>query len=163
MYWLILLGALILPLHAGAENPAGSCVVGDCENGTGTYVLSDGTKYVGEFKGKGVAHGHGRISYPSGNTYEGEFADDEYNGMGTFTTAEGTYVGHFRSGKFDGQGTFVYRKGGVYIGQWHNGKYQGQGTYVYATGRTYIGEWDAGKIVKKEGAVAGSSNESPAQ
>lgn len=158
LHWLLLLGLLALPCNVGAETPTGSCVAGDCENGSGTYILPDGTKYVGEFKGVGIAHGQGRIIYPSGNTYEGEFDNDEYEGMGTLTTEEGTYVGHFRKGKMEGEGTFVYRNGGVYVGLWHNGQYHGKGTYVYPSGHTLIGEWDEGKIVGKKNEAGNQSN-----
>ena len=32
------------------ERKDGECTEGDCENGKGTKVFPDGTKYVGEFK-----------------------------------------------------------------------------------------------------------------
>lgn len=147
-YWFLFWFIVMIPCNIQAQSTAGVCVEGDCENGSGTYVLPDGTKYVGEFKGKGIAHGRGRITYPSGTKYEGEFAADQYNGHGTYTNREGTYVGEWEQGKFHGQGTHVYRKGGVYVGEWRAGQYHGRGTYIYASGTTYVGQWENGKVVK---------------
>ena len=143
--WLLLAAT---PALAG-----GRCVEGSCENGTGTYVLEDGTHYHGQFGGNGVAHGYGRITYPSGNSYEGDFVEDLYEGYGTYTSQEGVYVGQFKAGRFDGQGTHVYRKGGVYVGQWQAGRYHGRGTYVYPSGKSYIGVWQQGELVNKETAA----------
>ena len=40
---------------------AQGCASGNCQNGKGTYVWSDGTRYVGGFKG-GLQHGQGSVS-----------------------------------------------------------------------------------------------------
>ena len=47
------------------------------ENGQGTNIWSDGTKYVGEVK-DGIGHGQGTMTYPDGLKYEGEFKDGEF-------------------------------------------------------------------------------------
>ena len=140
----------LLLLASPALAGQGQCIEGTCENGSGTYVLPDGTQYTGEFKEHGVAHGYGKIVYPSGSRFEGVFNNDAYDGYGTYSYKEGTYVGEFQFGKFQGLGTHVYKKGGVYVGYWQAGKYHGKGTYVYPTGKTYIGEWDNGQVIKKD-------------
>ena len=42
----------------------GQCISGDCENGYGTWVTEDGTKYKGEWK-DGLSHGLGVLTFPS--------------------------------------------------------------------------------------------------
>ena len=145
---LIMCGVFLLPLQI-VHAETGKCIEGVCENGHGTYVLPDGTKYKGDFKEKDIAHGYGKIIYPSGNKYVGEFKNDEYDGQGTYTYGVGVYVGKFVAGKFAGQGTNVYKKGEVYVGGWKDGKYHGKGTYIYKNGKTYIGEWKNGKDIKQ--------------
>lgn len=79
------------------------CIVGDCFNGTGTYVFKDGKgKYVGSFL-SGKAHGQGVIYYANGERYEGELAGGEFNGKGTFYNLNGTVVsGYWRNSTYMG-------------------------------------------------------------
>ena len=68
-------------------------------NGQGTHWLSDGGKYVGEFK------------------------NGKFNGQGTITFLDGNkYVGEFKDGKLNGQGTVTFPDGGVKRGMWKNNK-----------------------------------------
>ena len=46
------------------------CIEGDCNNGYGTYMWSDGSKYVGEHK-DGKQHGHGTLTYADGRVEKG--------------------------------------------------------------------------------------------
>ncbi len=66
----------------------GQCISGDCENGFGTYILSSGNKYKGEWK-DGNFHGQGTFTWTSGKKYVGEWKDHMRNGQGTFTWANG--------------------------------------------------------------------------
>ena len=90
---LILLG-FTLPSFA-------QCISGDCNNGYGTYVYKDGTKYIGNFK-EGRAHGQGACYYVSGDKdrYIGEWANHNYNG----------------------KGVLVYKSGKMERGVWQRGK-----------------------------------------
>jgi hypothetical protein len=58
-----------------------------------------------------------------GRKYVGEFRDGKYNGEGTYTWPSGDkYVGSFRDDKFHGQGTYTYADGSKRVGEWKDGK-----------------------------------------
>lgn len=90
----------------------------------GAVILSDGSKYIGEFV-RGRPHGRGTITHPNGTKYVGEFEAGKLHGQGTFTFADGRkYIGEFKDGKFHGQGTLTFADGDIQIGIWKNGEYQ---------------------------------------
>jgi len=65
-------------------------------------------------------HGRGRMEWPDGHHYVGEFEDGAFNGLGTFT----------------------YQSGDVYEGEWENDMRHGQGKYYCAkTGQTRVTNW----------------------
>jgi len=73
------------------------CVEGDCENGKGRYVYSDGSVYEGEFKngkkdGRGV-YTYGSKSINDGSVYKGYFTQGKKNGFGKFTHKKGWSMG----------------------------------------------------------------------
>ena len=108
----------------------GKCIQGDCTNGQGTYTLSSGEKYVGQYK------------------------DDERNGQGTNTWPYGSkYVGQWKDGKKNGQGTNTWPYGQKYVGQWKKGKFNGQGTYTWPSGQKYVGQF------KDDNAIPGQGKE----
>ena len=51
----------------------GKCIKGNCVNGYGTMVHSHKT-YVGQFK-NGLEEGHGKLTTPMGEKYEGEIIE----------------------------------------------------------------------------------------
>ena len=53
----------------------GQCIQGDCNNGYGTYVFSDGAKYTGEFKNYNP-NGLGTYNLANGDIYMGEMKDN---------------------------------------------------------------------------------------
>jgi len=48
----------------------GECIEGDCENGLGTYVFTDGSSYSGEWKDS-FPEGSGILKYIDGSKLEG--------------------------------------------------------------------------------------------
>ena len=50
----------------------GECIEGDCENGLGTYVFTDGSTYSGEWK-DGYPEGSGILKYIDGPSYKGKW------------------------------------------------------------------------------------------
>lgn len=149
---------------AALEKKDGECIEGDCQNGKGTKVYPDGTKYTGGFKngsrsGQGIytysdggnytgewsenlRHGKGTDTFANGVIYEGEWAFDKRHGQGTLTMPDlGTYVGEWKEGKKNGQGTFTFVEGGKYEGEWSDGMCNGKGTRTFTNGNKYIGEW----------------------
>lgn len=104
----------------------GKCVEGNCDNGHGTYISFDGSKFVGEFKDgapfmKDSIYGYSKCL--KGNCT---------NGHGTYTFRDGTqYVGDFKNSKPDGQGTKIWAIGLSYTGEFKDGIDTGKGKYTW--------------------------------
>ncbi|MCP4254327.1 MAG: hypothetical protein GY775_13150 [Candidatus Scalindua sp.] len=126
------------------ERKGGECTEGDCENGRGTMVYPDGTKYKGEFKA-GRRSGQGTYTYSDGGNYTGEWRDNLRHGKGTDTFTNGViYEGEWVLSKRHGQGKLTMPDLGTYEGEWKEDKKQGQGTFVFVEGDKYEGEWSDG-------------------
>ena len=69
-----LTAALLLIFCLFPLNAFGGCTHGDCTNGNGTYVYSNGDKYVGHFK-NGKIDGKGTLTSHDGIKNVGEFKD----------------------------------------------------------------------------------------
>ena len=83
----------------------GKCIDGNCKNGKGTYLFSNGNKYEGEWKNY-RCNGHGIFTFAAGkfkgSKYVGEWENNKMNGFGTFTFANGDiYEGQWEKNKFD--------------------------------------------------------------
>ena len=68
----------------------------------------------------GKMHGRGKMTWRSGQVYEGEWKDDTRNGC---------------------RGKMIYASGNVYEGEWNNDKRNGEGTKTYLDGRQESGRW----------------------
>jgi hypothetical protein len=60
-----------------AAAPNVRCINGNCIDGLGTQLYSDGSKYIGEFK-NGVSDGQGELILTHGEKYVGMFKNDRY-------------------------------------------------------------------------------------
>ena len=93
------------PTVPGTTNPfqktstqTTGCIDGDCKNGTGTYIVDNGSKYVGQFKDKNF-NGQGTYTWPNGDKYVGQFKDDKFNGRGSYKNLNGyVWIGDFKDG-----------------------------------------------------------------
>ena len=111
----------------------------------GIYILSDGSKYEGEFK-DGILNGQGTKTWPNGQKYVGEFRNGKFNGQGTLTSPDGSkYEGEFKDGLPNGQGTLTIPNGKKYVGEWKEGKKHGQGTFIFPYRYKYVGGWKDGE------------------
>jgi hypothetical protein len=74
LFLAFILFAFAIPLASfGGEESCGEegdCIEGDCENGRGTYVFTDGASYNGEWK-DGFPEGSGTLKYIDGSVDEG--------------------------------------------------------------------------------------------
>lgn len=52
-----------------------SCISGDCKNGFGVYIFSNGDKYEGAWE-NGKRHGYGVYTWASGKQFKGEFREN---------------------------------------------------------------------------------------
>ncbi len=127
------------------------CVSGNCDNGQGSYVYSDG-KYVGRWK-NGLRHGEGTFVDEDGTKYICNWVDDEPDGKGKIVYPDGSsFTGVIKKWQpYDGSGTIIggnYR----YEGWIKKGLWQGKGsiTYIekdersasgYADGDMYVGNF----------------------
>ena len=92
----LLILLLLIPNLVMAES---SCVEGDCLNGQGTRIYSNGDKYVGQWK-EGSRHGQGTFFFSNGSKYVGQWKDNGANGKGTFFFGTGRkLIGQWKDGK----------------------------------------------------------------
>ena len=125
----------------------GTVYVGDFKDGKmwgiGTYTTSQGAVYTGAFDqnirrgfGKetfknyvyegqwdGVKHGEGKMTFPSGMVYVGEFKDGHINGYGKETSPDGSsHEGYWKHEEPHGRGIEIDADGTKHIGTWVNGE-----------------------------------------
>lgn len=113
-------------------------------NGKGTYSLSNGIKWEGEFK-DGMLTGQGTEYYPDGSIkYKGEFVDNKFHGQGTYRDNNLKYVGQFYEAKLKGHGTLTYSDGKKHEGQFNNNQAHGWGIVTYTDGNKLVGQWKFG-------------------
>ena len=86
------------------------------------------------------------ITQLSGNTYRGEFRQNERSGSGKYTTTDGTtYIGQFQSGVLsDLNATIIYTNGDVFKGEVGEGVPCGEGVTDFANKDVYEGEYKNG-------------------
>jgi len=109
LFHIILVAFCLLPTTSFGDD--GKCIEGDCVNGKGIYLYSNGEKYEGQFK-NGKRHGRGRLNFPDSSKY----------------------IGQFKNGKRHGQGILNFPDGGYYIGEWKDDLLKGQETEINPDG-----------------------------
>jgi SH3-like domain-containing protein len=141
----LILSVILVILLWLPKSTSALCVQGDCANGHGTFVLSDGRKYVGEFQ-EGVRTGRGMMTYPDGAKYVGDWQNDEPNGKGTLILVDKfEYTGEFANGARHGEGTFETADGKKYVGQWQNDVPHGQGRIIDPGREEFVGQFENGR------------------
>jgi hypothetical protein len=133
------------------------------------FIWPDNTHYRGEIDPRTMSrHGKGVLKYGGGGVYEGEFKQDQPDGVGILKCPDGEvrsgsfirgqlhgkgsilyanqtrYEGDLRAGEPDGQGRMEFTDGQLYEGAFVSGKYQGKGKLRYSTGGLYEGNFLAG-------------------
>ncbi|XP_049642693.1 junctophilin-3 isoform X2 [Suncus etruscus] len=133
----------------------------------GRFNFDDGGSYCGGWE-DGKAHGHGVCTgpkgqgeytgswshgfevlgvytWPSGNTYQGTWAQGKRHGIGLESKGKWVYKGEWTHGF---KGRYGVREctghGAKYEGTWSNGLQDGYGTETYPDGGTYQGQWVGG-------------------
>ncbi|XP_030060425.1 junctophilin-3 isoform X1 [Microcaecilia unicolor] len=133
----------------------------------GRFNFDDGGSYCGGWE-DGKAHGHGICTgpkgqgeytgswshgfevlgiytWPSGNTFQGTWAQGKRHGIGVESKGKWVYKGEWTHGF---KGRYGVREctgnGAKYEGTWSNGLQDGYGTETYSDGGTYQGQWSGG-------------------
>lgn len=105
-----------------------------------TTVYDDGRVYSGQRDAKGRINGNGLMTWPNGDTYEGDWKKGLMDGEGVYVyaTAGYTYTGQWKKGKIKGHGTFRFNNGTVMEGDWTD-MGTGTGYMLFADGTRYEG------------------------
>ena len=114
--------------------------------------------YTGEKNEKGLYSGKGKMEYPNGDVYEGEWKNNMRDGRGKITFVnQSSYDGMWSKDKMNGQGTYKYFSEDVYEGTFSEGIRSGHGKLTYVNGDVYTGNWKKnrrdgeGKLTYKNG------------
>ncbi|XP_063838973.1 alsin [Ostrinia nubilalis] len=120
-------------------------------HGSGKVEWPDGKLYVGQFQMNSLC-GHGKMEMPSQGIYEGQWKDNLQNGYGVMRYTNGDiYEGYFKDGQPHGhgikkQGDFTSSSATIYTGEWVNGAKQGYGVMDdIGKGEKYLGNWSDNK------------------
>ena len=112
------------------------CVLGDCNNGTGTSIIESDEYtwiYSGEWK-NGTPHGWGtEIMYDKNGIDMGSHVGNWENGIPNSWGVEvvlddngdptlGTFVGEWKDGSEDGWGVLIWGKKDIEVGVWKEGE-----------------------------------------
>jgi hypothetical protein len=131
------------------------CVSGNCVNGRGKMVYTNGVIYEGDFV-NGKIEGQGTLTFPSGEIYVGQFSNNARNGRGKNTYSNGDiYDGNWVNEKKEGQGVFTSKDGSYYSGEWKNDKSNGFGKdFIKATNITREGTYKDGLFVNSNTGIS---------
>jgi uncharacterized protein (TIGR02145 family) len=122
------------------------CVEGDCNNGFGKYLYSNGDVYVGEFK-EGKITGKGKFTWSNGEYYEGSFVLNKRWGYGKDVMENGdVYEGDFLNNSRHGFGRMNYSNGEIYEGNWVSGMRTGKGKKIFKNGEIQEGDFVNGEL-----------------
>ncbi len=115
-----------------------------------TWSGEDGTKYEGFKNENNRPDGEARITFASGDQYEGYCVNGVYRWHGKYTWADaGWYEGGWNAGKRSGFGIlYLEESGQTYKGQWSNGERNGLGIVYEKDGTYTVSTWKDGKKVK---------------
>lgn len=94
---------------------------------------------------KRVRHGKGTYT-ERGNTYTGDWDNDNMQGKGKFTYAsKAEYDGDWSDNKYHGTGKYTWPDGSSYEGSWEENTLHGEGIYTDSEGHRFKGEFFNGK------------------
>jgi hypothetical protein len=118
------------------------CKTGNCENGNGVSLQKDGSVFTGQFQnGNKII---GKVTYPSGSIYEGNFLNNLRHGYGIFRYSNGdSFQGEYSEDK-KVYGLYSHKSGNAYFGYFENNKPDGFGSYTKKDGSVYEGFWNEG-------------------
>ena len=118
---------------------------GQC--GKGTFIYSDGSKYVGMFL-HGLANKYGTYCSKDGTViYKGYLNNGLFTDTAIYTFNSARYEGEFINGLPEGMGVYTASDGWTYDGAFKEGVFNGTGTIIDAYGNKTTGIWKDGRRV----------------
>lgn len=139
----------IVPATLWAQEKEG-CTYGNCQNGKGTYVYSNGYRYEGNFV-NGLREGRGMLKGSDGSWFDGMWLQDKFHGQGTYVWPNGAkYTGAWVNGIQNGYGIYFYANGDKYTGYFKENLFHGEGKYTWADGSSEGGTYENGILVTKK-------------
>ncbi|TKY62098.1 Phosphatidylinositol 4-phosphate 5-kinase 9 [Spatholobus suberectus] len=92
-----------------------------------------------------MRNGYGKIRWPSGAVYEGDFSGGYIHGTGTYSRSDKlTYKGRWWLNLKHGLGYQVYPNGDTFEGSWMQGTPEGPGKYTWTNGNVFVGNMKGG-------------------
>jgi MORN repeat len=157
----------VLAAWLAVANAAPACkvadpeLIGDFTGGcdaegyaTGPGAARGSAEYVGDFR-RGLKHGRGVKTWPTGDRYVGDFVDDMKQGYGIYAFGAGTpwagdrYLGGYQKDKRHGPGVYRWANGDSFGGEWDNDRFLGTATPMQQLQQAHAKEVAA--AVKKPG------------
>jgi len=121
--------------------PDGTCIDGNCYTGSGKMAWPTGLEYDGNWA-YGIPNGAGQMQDTLGMSFSGTYRLGFLWGEGALTVpGQYTYKGLMLMGKKYGEGEIRYQNGTRYSGQWQSDLMQGTGHYYYSSTFHYKGEF----------------------
>lgn len=130
-------------IHGSFED----CLKVASKSSTKQKVETTEYSYDGEWRvGPEPRHGKGHCVWKDGQTYEGQWKNDQPEGEGRMIYADGShYTGNWKKGNKQGQGVHVWADGASYSGTWSKDIKDGPGQFAFPDGVEYVGECIPGK------------------
>jgi hypothetical protein len=139
------------------------------KQGFGTYIWMgagseedetpvEKARYEGNYK-DGLKHGVGKMVFPNGNVYEGEWFENKVR-VSILSRWLIVLTEHFVALlQMQGEGTYTYKKSGdIYSGGFLADKKHGQGTYEFGADSSLMtGEWESGQIKTGKWVLKGAA------
>jgi hypothetical protein len=141
------------------------------KQGYGTYVwmgpaseedetLVEKSKYEGNYK-DGYRQGVGKMKYPNGDVYEGEFFENMVRNclfFSIFCSYTCCWLLFFML-QMQGEGTYTYKASGdIYSGSWLANLKHGNGTYEFGKDSSlFVGTWEKGQITTGKWILQGAA------
>ncbi len=120
----------------------------EVETGVPGNLTVETTRFVGKFLRDANAtsiSGTGKVTWASGDVFEGGLVKGQRQGVGTMVWANGqTYTGDWVQDKATGQAKVHFFNGNEYEGQVMDGKPQGVGRMQYVAGDQFEGQFTQG-------------------
>ena len=113
--------------------------------GNGKFFFSNSGTYEGDYKEWVVVEEEAEEGEEDGEI-EKKPPQRVRHGKGTYEERGNTYTGDWNNDNMEGKGKFTYASKAEYEGDWLSNKYHGTGKYTWPDGSSYEGSWEENAI-----------------